>query len=438
MRILHLIQRYWPARGGAEIHLEEISARLAAEGHQVTIATTDALDFELFWDPRRRRITEQQEQRDGVRILRFPVRHLPASPLAYPAWRRLLWLLSALRPIPPEVLFRLARFTPWVPDLWRWLESTDESFDVVAGMTICFEPLLEAGLRFAQRRGVPFIAYPLTHLGAGKTPGRDSLSRFYTMRHQIALACQSDAIIAQTPAEKQFYLRHGVPPERLYVVGPGVHPDKLLGGDGLRFRKRYGLHGPIVFMLTKMSYDKGAMHTIEAMKQVWSHSCAAHLVLAGDVLSPFRRYFQGLPGEIRKRILLLGPLGEAEKRDLLAAGDVLVMPSRTDSFGIVYLEAWLYGKPVIGARTWGVMDVIQDGEDGVLVPFGDTEALAKAIAYLLEHPEEASAMGRRGKEKVLSQHTWDHKYPQIRDVYLQLTGRLQAVPIPPKRGPETR
>jgi len=56
MCILHVIQRYWSAVGGAEILLCEISERLAAKGHRVTVATTDALDVELPWGPRRRQI----------------------------------------------------------------------------------------------------------------------------------------------------------------------------------------------------------------------------------------------------------------------------------------------------------------------------------------------------------------------------------------------
>jgi glycosyltransferase involved in cell wall biosynthesis len=393
---------------------------LAAEGHSVTVATTDALDFELFWDPARRRISELEGKQNGVRILRFPVRHLPFPQVAYPAWRRLLWTLSALRPCPVVLIQRLSRFTPWVPDLWRWLDQTDEPFDLVAGMTICFEPLIEAGLRFARRRGIPFVAYPLTHLGAGPRPGADSLSRFYTMRHQIELVRQSDAIIAQTPTERDFYCRHGVSPERIHVIGPGFNLEDVLGGDGRRFRERYGLNSPIVFTLSKMSYDKGAMHTTEAMQVLWERGYDAHLVLAGDILTPFKSYFNRLPKHVQERILLLGSIGEAEKRNLLAAGDVLAMPSRTDSFGIVYLEAWLYGKPVVGARTWGVMDVIEDGCDGLLVPFGDVGALAEAIAYLLDHPEQAMTMGVRGKEKALSQHTWERKYPQIRNIYRRL------------------
>ncbi len=420
MHILHIIQRYWPIHGGAEIHLGEISARFAAAGHRVTVATSDARDFELFWHPRRRRFTERETWHNHVRILRFPVRHLPISTLAYPGLRRLLWIFSALRPVPVTVMHRIARFTPWIPDFWRWLRETEDAFDLVAGMTICFEPLLDAGLRYARRHQIPFVMYPLTHLGAGSQPGEDELSRFYTMRHQMALVRQSDAIVAQTPAERDFYVAHGVDSARIKVVGPGFYPEEVMGGDGERFRARYHLHGPIVFMLSKMSFDKGVMHTIEAMQRVWRQGCQAHLVLAGDVLDTFHTYYERLPVSVRRRILLLGIVSEEEKRDLLAAGDVLAMPSRTDSFGIVYLEAWAYGKPVIGARTWGVMDVIEDQADGLLVPFGDVPALAKAIARLVENPIEAHKMGKRGRAKALSEHTWDRKYPQVRDLYLDL------------------
>ncbi len=417
MRVLHIVQRYWPARGGAETHLGEISSRLAAEGRSVTVATTDARDFELFWDSHRRRIPAKESYHQRVRILYFPVRHLPAAPLTYPALRRLLWGLSSLPFVPEILLHRLARWTPWVPDLWRWLQSTDESFDLVAGMTICFEPLLEAGLRFARRRGIPFVVYPLTHLGAGSQPGADALGRFYTMRHQIALVRQSDAVIAQTPTEQDYYVRQGVPRKRILVAGPGVRPEDVLGGDGERFRQRHQLEGPIVASISNMSYDKGTVHLVEAVRRLWQAGRSVELVLAGAVLTPFRRLLDRLPSSDRDRIRVLGPVDEQEKRDLLAACDIFAMPSRTDSFGIVYLEAWLYRKPVIGARAWGIGDVIHHGQDGLLVPFGDVPALAEALAFLLDHPDERAAMGARGEQKVYRYHTWDHKYPLVRNLY---------------------
>jgi glycogen(starch) synthase len=422
MRVLHIVQRYWPAVGGAESHLREISTRLVADGHQVTVATTDALDYEYFWDPRRRHLVEAVTEHEGVRILRFPVHHLPASALAYPGVRRLLWLLSAARPIPPAVLAYLARFTPWVPGLWSWLESTDEAFDLVAGMTICFEPLLDAGLRFARRRAVPFVIYPLTHLGSGSSPGHDSLSRFYTMRHQVALVRNSEAVLAQTPSERRFYAEHDVADERIVVAGPGIHVSSVLGGDGARFRTRYQIAGPLVASLSPMGYEKGTVHLVEAVRRLWQTGRQVELVLAGTVTEPFRRYLAELPETDRRRLRVLGPIDETEKRELLAAMDVFAMPSRTDSFGIVYLEAWIHRKPVVGARTWGVTDLVEDGQDGLLVPFGDVLALEQALRDLLDDPERRAAMGAAGECKATQLHTWDRKYPIVRDLYERLAG----------------
>jgi len=423
MRVLHLIQRYFPAFGGAEAHLRAISTRLAAEGHPVTVATTDAFDFEYFWDSTRPRIPEAEGWDGGVRVLRFAVRHLPFAGLTYPAWRRMLWLLSALGSVPVPLLCRLARITPWVPDLWAWLGQTRESFDLVAAMTITYEPLMEAGLLFARRRGIPFVAYPLTHLGVGPRPGADGLSRFYTMRHQLALVRASDAVVAQTAAERAFYEERGVPPERLVVVGPGVDPMQVLGGDARRFWARHGPPLPLIAFLGALSYDKGAYHLLAAVRRLWREGRVVALALAGQITRAARRWLDGLSMSERRNLLLLGPVSESEKRDLLAAADVVALPSRSDSFGIVYLEAWLYRKPVVAARTWGVTDVVEDGKDGIVVPFGDVAALTEALRILLDSPELRHAMGLRGEAKVYAEHTWDRKYPVIRGLYSRLTKR---------------
>lgn len=420
MRVLHLIQRYRPARGGAEFHLEEISARLAAASHAVTVLTSDALSFERLWHPHRERIAEPTGEIRGVQIRRFPLHHLPGSPLTYSAIRRVLWGLSFLPPAFMPLALRLARFTPWLPDLWRWLETTDESFDLVACMTVTYESLFEAGWFFAQRRGIPFVTYPLTHLGAGSQPGQDALSRFYTMRHQVELVRRSTAMMAQTETEKQFYMARGLAEERILVSGPGVTPSAVMGGDGERFRQQQHIVGPMVLSLSSMTYDKGTVHTVEAVRRLWQAGHSLELVLAGSMTDEFKRYLARLPEGDRRRLRLVGMLDDGGKRDALAAATLLCMPSRTDSFGIAYLEAWLYGKPVIGAQAWGVADLIMHGEDGLLVPFAAVAELARSILYLVENGEVAAAMGQKGRTKTLQHHTWDHKVGQIIQRYEQL------------------
>lgn len=420
MRILHLIARYWPAFGGAESYLREVSERLAAEGHAVTVVTSDALEVEAFWDPARRRVAELQSEHNGVKIRRIPLRHFPLSTRSYAVWRYVVLPMLAALPLPLTYLNHLARYTPWVPTLWRWLEQVDEAYDLVAAAGILYEPFIAAGWQLARRRRLPFIVYPFTHLGAGPRPGHDPVSRYYTMRHQIALNRAADRLIAMTPAEGRFYQQHGLPAERVCVAGAGVRPEAVLGGNEARFRAKHGLYGPIVGYLSALTYDKGAVHLVQAIQRLWAEGYTAELVLAGAALAPFRRFLKSLPDEVQRRLRLLGSITEEEKRDLLASADVIAMPSRTDSFGIVYLEAWLYGKPVIGAHAWGIGDVIADGQDGLLVPFGDVDALADALRQLLNDSARRARMGACGRAKVLERFTWDHVYDRVRQAYSQV------------------
>jgi glycogen synthase len=422
MNILHVIPRYLPARGGAEQYLAEVSQRLAAAGHGVTVLTTDVYDMERFWTGEGRRVSLGTETLCGVRVVRVPASHLPGVRLTYPALRRGLSLLSALRLVPTSWLHLLSRGAPYTPALRRWLADCDEPFDLVGGFGITFETLLEAALGYARTRDLPFVICPFTHLGAGPAPGSDALSRFYTMRHQVDLARRSSAVIAVTGTERDFYAGRGVAPSSILISGPGVTPEEVLGGDPARFREHHNLSGPIVASLSTLMYDKGTVHLIEAVRKLWRGGRDLHLVLAGTLLQQFRDYLAGLPKADRERLTVLGPVDDAEKRDLLAAANIFAMPSRTDSFGIVYLEAWLYGKPVIGARTWGVTDVIADEEDGLLVPFGDVDALAAALSTLLHNPERRAALGAAGRAKVYAGHTWAKKVPQIEALYAQLAG----------------
>jgi glycosyltransferase involved in cell wall biosynthesis len=154
------------------------------------------------------------------------------------------------------------------------------------------------------------------------------------------------------------------------------------------------------------------------MRRVWERGTDATFVMAGStMLDKFRRYYDELPDEVRAKCRWLGFISDEDKRDLNAAGQVFCMPSRTDSFGIVYLEAWLNGVPVIGANAGGVPEIISDGVDGYLVEFGDVAALANRIQLLLQRPDTADAMGQAGTRKVLAEHTWDHKIARIAEIY---------------------
>ena len=420
MKILHVIQRYWPYTGGSERHLQEISERLARRGHQVTVLTTDAFDLELFWNPRKTRIPSPIETHNGVEIRRFPVRHLPGRHLAFGAVRRGAAAMSDLPFRTQPVLRHLARYAPWVPDLRRALNGLSGEYDIVHGMNVCFESLLLPAREAARRRRIPFIITPLIHFGESE---RSIVRRFYTMRHQIDLIAESDAVLAQTTVEADYLTSHGVAPNKIVLAGVGVNPDEVRGGVGERFRQRIGLSAaPVVYVGTS-AYDKGTVHLVEAMRRLWDRregGFPTDLVLVGPVLDPFRAHLDTLPARHRARVHVLGFVDEEAKRDALDAAALVAMPSRTDSFGIVYLESWLYRKPVIGARAGGVSAVIDDGLDGFLVDFGDVADLARRIDTLVANPLLAASLGERGYAKVMERYTWDRIFPVVEEVYERL------------------
>lgn len=414
MEVLFVNVGYLPLRGGAELHIKELAERLVDEGHPAAVLTTDAAEVEHIWLRGKKRVAAAQEVIGGVEVRRFPVRHLPLLPYSYNLMRFLAAKLSKAPVDTTSFLSALTRLTPWVPDLERYLANLDRPYNVVHAWNIAYEPLIRAAALYAYRQGVPLVITPLLHLGE---PESDEVRRFYTMRHQLALLRQSDAVIVNTEIERDFLAMRGIDIHRIHVIGPGVTPEVVTGGDADRFRAHCGVERPFVLYLGLVNYDKGGVHTVEAMRGLWREGLKADLVIAGTILEPFRSYWETLPAADRRHCHLLGPIDEGTKRDALAAASVLSLPSRLDSFGMVYLEAWANGLPVVGAQAGGVPAVIADGEDGYLVPFGDVDALADRLARLLADQALARRLGASGRHKVLERYTWERAYAATRAVY---------------------
>ncbi|MGB1251041.1 MAG: glycosyltransferase family 4 protein [Candidatus Promineifilaceae bacterium] len=418
MRILHLTPCHWPARGGAQTHLQVVSAYLVQAGHEVTIATSDAHDVSLLWQPNKRRCAQSEDVIDGVRILRFPVRHLLNSRFGFPAVHRLIWLLSKVGATGMARWF--GRYIPHVPDLYQWLATTDEQFDIVGGMHLPYDGLLQAGQRFATRTNTPFITYPLTHFGVGKQPGSEPESQFYTMRHQAQIVCDSDALVAQTDFEASYYCERGMAREKTVVGGPGIDLDAIAGGSAARYQEAYTHAAPFVLFLGTLAPSKGAIQTTEAIRLLNRQGVSVELVLAGTITDEFQRYWDAIPAAERATLHLRGYVSDEMRRDLLAACAVFCLPSKMDSFGMVYLEAWRYKKAVIAADSWGVKELVRDGETGLLVAYGDPSTTAEAVQKLLNNPTLATKLGEAGYAQTIAHHSWATKCAIVEQLYLKL------------------
>ena len=402
MKVVFVVPRFYPYSGGYENYVLRLAKHLHWCGHKVSVLTSNAFDLESFWLSGLRALPLGQESIGGAEVHRFPINYhkwirRAGRLLAYlPSWR-----LKACFSRPSfqinGIIEALRRAAP----------------DVIHIGPLPYNRLMYEGLREGRRIGSRVITTPCVHFGED---GNDDVARYYTQSYQMRLLKDSDAVLALTTMERRRLIELGVQAEKIHAFGLGIDIAEVTGGDADRFRAAWKVQGPVVFHLGTKAPEKGTISVVEAMKTLWARGTEAWLVLAGSSIRAFDDYMRAQPK--LPRLLNLGPVTEPDKRDLLAAADVLVHPSRVESLGVVYLEAWANGKPVIAADTAVSREIIEPGKDGLLVPFGDTTAIGAAIHQILADRLASERMGRAGRNKVYDRFSWDTSLAEISKVFL--------------------
>ena len=175
---------------------------------------------------------------------------------------------------------------------------------------------------------------------------------------------------------------------------------------------------PVALFLGRKDKYKGLEISLQAFAQLHSRYPDLHFLAVGpettDSQAMWPKY-QDL-----KNLHIHGAVSDEEKLLALQACDFLVLPSVGEAFGIVFLEAWMMGKPVVGARMLAVSAVIDEYRDGLLAEPEDADSLARQIAYLLDRPDRCAAMGQRGRAKVLANYTLPRITDRVEAVYQQV------------------
>jgi glycosyltransferase involved in cell wall biosynthesis len=400
-----VVQGYSPAVGGTERLIQRISEKLVASySDKVTVFTTTAYNCELFWRRDQPQLPAGTETINGVTVRRFPVFNRLNTA------RRLLAGITYKLSLPYNDWFRAFYNGPLINGMTRAI--AESGADLVAGSSF---PLLHMHYlqRGGQRAGIPVVFYGGIHIGDAY--GFD--------RRMIYRAIQrADAYIAFTSFERDHLVGRGIPRGKITVTGVGVDVETFSDADGSLVRARFGWHdAPVVAFVGQQVPHKGIDMVLEAMKQIWMQSPDVCLLVAGarTTYSTFIEHWIGqLPAEWRTRIGVIDNFDEAEKPGIFAASDVLVFPSGHESFGIVFLEAWAAGKPVIGARFGAIPSVVEHGLDGLLIEHRNLDELVSAIRILLTRPEMRQELGAAGLRKVKQRYTWDIVAAQCRDVYI--------------------
>lgn len=404
MKMLHILLNYEPSQGGNQIHFKEVSERLVScYGDEVEVWT-----FNSLLNPARRDpvlIPRGVERMNGVLVRRFPF-----STKVRRVLNRSAQLASQHTGVQLPDQAQLFLRGPIAPRLVAHALTTDA--DVVLAAPLGYMTCPYAQL-VARARNIPVGVMGALHL---KSPDDLHVKHLRTISRVARY-------MALTQFEASTLVSHGVDRDRIEVIGPGVDVGVISGGDGARLRVRFGWGANdcvFAFVGRQVPY-KGPQELLRAACQVWdSGNDNVRVIIAGgrtDFSAKLRAIVDVMPIEHRARVGFVDDFDRSDARDIYAASDVVVSVSSEESFGIVYLEAWAAGRPVIGGDIPAIRDVITHGEDGMIVPCADVRALAAAMEHLGGSPSERQRMGASGRARVLKSNTWDHVTQRWREMY---------------------
>lgn len=409
MHVLHVTHQYPPAIGGSERYIADLSEELAARGHQVDVFTSRSLDYHTWKSE-----LGPYEHVNGVNVYRFR-----SMRRTWFVWRVLRWSLGHYwkthsRWAEPFILFGGG---PLCPGMFASLLSRLPRYDLVHLNCLVYSHVIY-GYLAARWRNVPVVVTPHAHIGQEAT---------YGVGFQLDVLRGSDHVVADTEGERDFMLRLGLDPWRVTTAGSGLLPELYPTRDALACRRRLALpeNAFVVLFLGRQVEYKGLGTVLRACLALQKHYPHLVLLVVGPETDYSRQLFArhaGLPGVIN-----LGAVSDDVRLDALNACDCLVLPSAGEAFGIVFLEAWIVGKPVIGPHTAAVATLIRNGQDGWLVPLNDPGAIVTALKRWMDSPALARQMGEAGRRRVLYRYTRARIADVVEGVYLQtLRARRRA------------
>jgi glycosyltransferase involved in cell wall biosynthesis len=391
MKVLHLIQRYPPAIGGSETWCREVSRYLSSVGDEVRVLTLDILEEEEYWrDPPLHQWTARLgrlDWDDGVLVRRYR-RSMPVHLLYHLFFKFVL-----------DKTLRIYFYGPHSLEMYGRLFAEAATADVVHLHTIPY-PHNFIGYLAARLHKKRVVITPHFH---PDHPHYERWSNYWLLK-------RCDAVIAVSDYERDYLVKKGVDAGNIAATGNGVHIEDYHPKDVAHFKaelfQRHGLSQTakvILFIGRKLEY-KGIATLVEAFRRISAESDAV-VFLVGPTSPWFEGFHGQFSGKDRERIIDLGMVSEQAKINLLHLADVLVLPSRFEAFGIVFLEAWACGTPVIGAATGAIPSVV--GDAGLTFAYGDAEDLAEQLRITLKDEQQSRDMALKGQRRLLERFTWD-------------------------------
>jgi glycosyltransferase involved in cell wall biosynthesis len=426
MKITYVLPVYWPAIGGCEVHTRELVKRVASR-HEVKVITqvnsqkqklkarkgktANLWTATTIWAPSKKRIyfdNNAEVQRLGLNLFE----KLPAyAAVRYHSYAEQLTM---------KILTTIFK---------KKLLSLTEEADLIHCIHGGVSYLGLTALQIARKKRIPFVYTPVAHLfnrpNRSEEPLQLNNSSFISRRVFIPtswldkfwfdICKQADSLITMTKYEKAFFQENAINPEKIFPVGIG--PVLSAKGNGNDFRKKYGIEkNKIILFLGRKHESKGVFELMGATRYVWQKNPEAHFFFIGPTEGKTKSLFKKYQD---KRIKEIGFVDEQEKANALEACDIFCLPSHEESLGGVYLEAWMYEKPIIALDIPPLQELTDNGKGGGLV-YPHPKSIAEKINQLVEDENLCKKMGAWGKNNVIANYSWERIVDKVEKIYQDL------------------
>jgi glycosyltransferase involved in cell wall biosynthesis len=388
MKILQVVNAYYPpySAGGVAFGVHNISKALAKRGHEVTVYTTNILSKDKLFRPKK-----NPNYNNWVKVYYFSNElHKPSIHIYFS--KKLVKAIK--KTIANNDLVHLHEYRSYI--------SLVTSY-------------------YAKRHGIPYILQAhgqLSRIGAWRR-----LKWLYDVLFGYRLLRDAARVIALNRREADQYRRMGVPEEKIAIIPNGIDLSEYaeLPPKG-SFKKKFSIpeDRKIILYIGRIHKIKGIDFLVRAyayLKNEMRCKDAVLVIVGSDdgFLGEVKSLVQSLG--ISRFVIFTGPLYGEEKLGAYVDSDIVVLPSRYETFPNVVLEAYACSKLVVASNVEAIPDIVLHGKTGLLFQAGDVKGLANAIAYMLTHSEEAERMGRNARRLVEERFSIDRVVTQLEALY---------------------
>ena len=243
------------------------------------------------------------------------------------------------------------------------------------------------------------------------------------------LSLMTDKITALTDRERDEHLEQGVASiEKYVIIHSGVMLQQIMNTniDVETGKKEFDIpqNSNVIGVVGRLVPIKGHKYLVSAAKRIIKEFGNTVFVFVGDGYLEARLQRQAESLGVRKNIIFAGWRSDVIK--ILGLFDVLVLPSLNEGMGKVLIEGMALGKPIVASSVGGIIDLVKNGDNGILVPPRDSDALAEAILKLIRNKNLTQELGKNGKSKVYPEYDTFVMIRQIEDLYERLLSKFTS------------